>query len=283
VIVEVHAASINPFDQKIRSGFFKEDIPLTFPAVLGGDFSGEVIEVAEGITEYKLGDEIYGSASILNGGSGSFAEVATVNTVNSAYKPSNLSFEEAASIPLVGSSAIQALEKHIMLKKGQKILIHGGAGGIGSIAIQLAKYIGAYVATTVSENDKKFVIDLGADEAIDYKNQKFEDIVSDYDAVFDNVGGDTVDRSFKVLKKGGIIVSMLGEPKKELAEEYGVRTIGQGTDTVVPYLERLRELVEDGKIKPIIDKIFPMEQVKEAFNYQEKNHPRGKVVLSMTS
>ncbi len=282
ILVEVHAASINPFDAKLRAGYMKDAIPLKFPFTMGEDFAGVVKEVGADVSDFKAGDEVFGAASALGGGSGSFAQLAAVNSKNTAYKPKNISFEEAASLPLVGSSAVQALEEHMKLQKGQKILIHGGAGGIGSVAIQLAKSIGAYVATTVSTDDMDFVKNLGADEAIDYKNEKFEEKLKDYDAVFDTVGGETQTRSFKVLKKGGVLVSMLGEPSKELAKEHGVTGVGQSTDTNASHLKRLAELVGNGKIKPEVDKVYPLSDVKDAFKHLEEGSPRGKVVLKIS-
>lgn len=289
VLVEVYAASINPIDWKIREGYLKGMAPLEFPATLGGDFAGRVIELGEGVSGLKVGDEVYGSAIVLNGGSGAFAEFLVANTSNTAYKPSSVSFEEASALPLVGASAIQALEDHIKLQNGphnafasrrkQKILIHGGAGGIGHIAIQLAKAIGAHVATTVSSADKGFVKELGADEVIDYKTQKFEEILKDMDSVFDTVGGETTNKSFLVLRKGGIIVSMVGEPNKELAKKYGISVIGQFTQTNRKHLTRLGELVDSGRIKVHVDKVFSLGQAKEAFAYQEEVRHRGKVVF----
>lgn len=183
VLVEVYAAGINPIDWKVRAGYLKEFVPLSFPATLGGDFSGVVVEVGEGITNFKVGDEVYGQGGILNGGSGSFAEFVAANIGKTALKPNNLDFTQAAALPLAGVSALQALEDHIRLAKGQKILIHGGAGGIGTFAVQLAKSQGAYVATTVAGKDIDYVKSLGADEVIDYENEVFEDKLADFDAV----------------------------------------------------------------------------------------------------
>ncbi|MBI2029631.1 NADP-dependent oxidoreductase [Candidatus Gottesmanbacteria bacterium] len=270
VLVEVHATSINPADWKIRQGLFGEIGP--FPITLGGDFSGVVL---------STGDEVYGQTSILSGGSGSFAQFSTANPNKFSAKPKNTSFIEAAALPLVGVSAIQAIEDAIKLQPNQKILIHGGAGGIGHIAIQVAKAIGAYVATTVSGDDINFVKSLGADEVIDYKRQSFEKVLKDFDAVFDTVGGEVSDKSFTVLKKDGIIVSMLGKPNEELARKYSIRAVGQSTDINIDRLTRLTKLVETGKIKVNIDKIFALDEVKEAFEYLEHGHPRGKVVLKI--
>lgn len=281
VLVEVHAASINPFDYKVRSGAYKDMMPLNFPSTPGGDFAVVVKELGEGVIEFKIGDEVYGSANVFSGGSGSFAEFANARVVNSSFKPKSVTLNEAAALPLVGSSAIQALEEHIKLQSGQKILIHGGAGGIGHIAIQLAKAIGAYVVTTVSADDKDFVKLLGADEVIDYKNEKFEEKLKDLDAVFDTVGGETTNKSFKILKKEGVLVSMLGQPDEKTAQEYGVTTIGQNTQVNTKHLNRLSQLVDSKKIKVNIDKVFPLEEIEEAFKHQEENHPRGKVVLKI--
>ncbi len=281
VLVEVYAASINPVDWKIRAGYMKDMMPLNFPATLGGDFAGAVTEVGEEVSEFKVGDEVFGSAIVLNGGSGSFAQFLAANVANIAHKPKTVNFEQAAALPLVGASAVQALEEHIKLQSGQKILIHGGAGGIGHVAIQLAKVLGAHVATTVSANDIEFARSLGADQVIDYKRQNFEEILKNFDAVFDTVGGKITDASFNVLKKNGVIVSMLGQPNEDLAKQHGITAIGQGTNTNSSHLRRVAELVDSRKLKAEIDKIFPLEQVKEAFNYQEKNSPRGKVVLKV--
>ena len=303
VLVEVHAASINPFDWQLREGVAKEYIKLEFPATIGGDFSGKIVGLDKGVADFAVGDGVYGQAAVYVGGTGAFAEVLTASVGKIAKKPRKTDFLEAAALPLVGQSALQALETHIGLKSGpsfakasadakaladrsegkQKILIHGGAGGIGHVAIQIAKALGAYVATTVSGDDVDFVRGLGADKVIDYENEKFEEKLSEFDAVFDTVGGETTDKSFKVLKKGGILVSMAGAPSEELAKRSKVKAIGQNTQGTQAMLERLAQLVDDGKIKVHIDKVFSLNKVKEAFTHQEKDHPRGKVVLKISS
>ena len=282
VLVEVYAASLNPFDYKLRLGYMKEMIPLQFPFTVGGDFSGVVAGLGPSVDgNFKVGDEVYGQALVLNGGSGTLAQFAASNVANAAHKPKGINHIEAASLPLVGASAIQVLEEHIKLKSSDKILIHGGSGGIGSIAIQLAKSKGAYVAATVSTENVEFVKGLGVDGVIDYKTQKFEELLKDFDAVFDTVGGETLDRSFKVLKKNGIIVSMLGAPNPELAKQYNVSAIGQNTRVNNETLTRLTELVEKDVIKAQVDKVFPLEQTREAFEYLENAHSRGKVVIAV--
>jgi len=281
LLVEVHAAGVNPVDWKIREGYMQQMVPLQFPATLGGDFSGVVAEIGGGVSGFKNGDEVYGYASVLSGGSGSFAEFALADAKTTARKPENISHVEAGALPLTGVSAWQALVDHIGISGGKKILIHGGAGGIGTIAVQLARHIGAYVAATASAKDLQHVKELGADEALDYKNQSFEDMLHNYDAVFDTVGGETYERSFKVLRKGGIIVSMLEQPRSELMEQYGVNAIGQFTQVDSERLAKLAELVDKSVIKVHVDKTFPLEQAGEALAYLQQGHPRGKVVLKM--
>lgn len=275
VLVEVHAAGVNPFDVKVRAGNI--DVPL--PITLGGDFSGIVVEIGANVSNFKIGDEVYGQASIFNKGSGSFAQYDLVNPSAMALKPKSISFIEAGAISLTGVSALQALTEHINLAKDQKILIHGGAGGIGTVAVQIAKHIGAYIATTVSPDDFEYVKNLGADEVIDYKNERFEEKISGFDAVFDTVGGDTYRRSFKVLRSGGTIVSMLEKPEESLMKEYNTTAIGQFTKVTTQRLEKLAGFIDQGIIKIHIDKTFPLDKSNEALTYLEKGHPKGKLVL----
>jgi NADPH:quinone reductase-like Zn-dependent oxidoreductase len=283
VLVIIKAAGVNPVDWKIREGGMQQLISLQFPSTLGIDFSGVIKQVGEGVSpsDFKQGDEVYGQAGVINGGSGAFAEMALANTESIANKPKRLSHAEAAGLPLVGVSAWKALVENIGLPKGQKILIHGGAGGIGSIAIQLAKYLGADVATTVSANDKQFVQELGADVIIDYKTQTFEDLLHDYDAVFDTVGGETYRRSFKVIKKGGVIVSMLEQPDLELMSQYGVKAIFQFTQADRERLTKLAQWVDQNNIRVNVEKTFSLDEAGKALDYQKDVHPRGKVVLAM--
>jgi alcohol dehydrogenase len=285
VLVKVKAAGVNPIDWKISEGYVQQIMPIEFPATLGSDFSGIVEKAGAGISDIKQGDEVYGQSSVVIGGSGTFAEMALANADNIARKPKTLSHEEAAGLPTVGVSAWQALVDIIGLSKGQKILIHGGAGGVGSIAIPLAKYIGAYVATTVSEKDKQFVKEeLGADEIIDYKTQTFEDVLSshDYDAVLDTVGGETYTRSFKVLKRGsGIIVSTLEQPNQELMEKFGVKAIFVFSQVNRERLTKLAQWVDQNNVRVNVDKMFPLDDAAKALEYQKDGHPRGKVVLAI--
>jgi NADPH:quinone reductase-like Zn-dependent oxidoreductase len=283
VLVKVKAAGVNPTDWKISEGYMQQIMPLEFPATLGWDFSGIVEKAGAGVSDIKQGDEVYGQAPVVFGGSGTFAEMALANADNIAYKSKTLSHEEAAGLPTVGVTAWQALVDTIGLSKGQKILIHGGAGGVGSIAIPLAKYLGAYVATTVSEIDKQFAKEeLGADEIIDYKTQTFEDVLSshDYDAVLDTVGGETYTRSFKVLKRGsGIIVSTLEQPNQELMEKFGTKAIFVFSQVNRERLTKLAQWVDQNNIHVNVDKTFTLEDAAKALDHQRVAHPRGKVVL----
>ena len=283
-LVIIKAAGVNPVDWKIREGAFQQMIDLQFPFTLGMDFSGVIKQVGEGVSsDFKQGDEVYGQASaVFSGGSGAFAELALVDKDRIAHKPKTLNHIEAAGLPTVGVSAWQGLIENIGLSKDKKILIHGGAGGIGSIAIQLAKHLGAYVATTVSTSDKQFVQELGANQVIDYETENFEDILHDYDAVFDTVAGDTYKRSFKVLKKGsGIIVSMLEQPNSELMNQYGVKALFQFTQANRERLTKLAEWIDQNNIKVNIDKTFSLDEAAKALDYQKEAHPRGKVVLNV--
>lgn len=281
VLVTVKAAGVNPADWKVREGYFQQMTPLQFPSTLGMDFSGVIEKVGEGVHGFKQDEEVYGDAAAIRGRSGAFAEMALANEDSIAHKPKTLSHEEAAGLPLVGVSAWQALVETIRLSGGQKILIHGGAGGIGSIAIQLAMRLGAYTATTVSTNDKEFVQQLGANEAIDYQTQTFEDLLHDYDAVFDTVGGETYTRSFKILKKGGTIVSMIEQPNQELMHRFGVKATSQFTKVNRDRLTRLAQWVDQNNIRVNIDRTFPLDEAGKALDYQRDIHPRGKIVLRM--
>ena len=278
ILVKVHAASVNPIDWKIQAGYLAKMAPLTFPKTMGMDLAGVVEQVGESSSEFHPGDVVYGQ-SVFFGAGGAFAEYAICIAKGLAGKPTNVTYEEAAALPLTGVSAIQAITEHIALKSGQKILVHGGAGGIGSMAIQIAKNIGAYVATTASKSEADYVKALGADEIIDYESQKFEEVLKEYDAVYDTVGGETYIRSYKVLKEGGVLVSMIEKPTFALNQQYNVKAISQNTELNTDRLITLKHLVERGVVKVHIDKIFTLDESGEALLHLKKNHPRGKVVI----
>lgn len=220
VLVDIHAASINPLDFRIRNGEVKLLINYKMPLVLGNDFAGVVTKIGRKVTGFKVGDEVYGRPR--ESKIGTFAEYIAVHEDDIALKPTNVSFEEAASIPLVGLTSYQALHEILQLQKGQKILIHAGGGGVGTFAIQLAKLMGATVATTASEASRELVQSLGVDEIIDYKTKQFENILENYDAVFDTLGGESLEKSFTVLKDGGEIVSISGLPNARFAKDRGL-------------------------------------------------------------
>ena len=282
VLLEVRAASINPVDTAVRQGYMAKMAPLSFPATLGTDVSGVVVEVGPGVVDLKNADRAFGMASVLAGASGAFAQYAAVPAGLLARTPPDLSFEEAAALPLTAVSALEAIDERLNAGRGQKILIHGGAGGIGTIAIQLAKHRGAFVATTVRGDAAAYARELGADTVIDFQKQEFEKILSGYDFVLDTVGGQTYKRSFGVLKRGGTIISMIEQPDEELAARHGVTALLHMTQVTTARLNAVAELVMKGAVKVHVDRHFPIEEVKEAFLAQENGNVRGKIVLTFT-
>lgn len=281
ILVQVKAAGVNPFDWKVQLGYMKDFIPLQLPVTLGGDISGVVVKVGAEVEVIKEGDEVFGQANVVAGESGAFAEFALTSSISLAKKPANVSFLESGAIPLTGVSAVQALYDHIGLTSGQKILVHGGAGGIGTVAIQIVKHLGAHVITTVSTSDIEYVKELGADEVIDYKNQKFEELIKDIDAVFDTVGQETNRRSYQVLKKGGKLVSMVEQPDESLVGQYHIEYIYQATKVNPERLQKLAKLIDEGVITVHIEKTFPLDQAGDALKYLRQTPPKGKVILKI--
>lgn len=303
VLAEIHAASINPVDFKIRDGKVKLLLKYKMPLILGNDFSGVVAKVGAKVTRFKVGDEIY--ARPRKSKIGTFAEYIAIHEEDIALKPKNLSFEEAASIPLVGLTTYQALADIMQLQKGQKILIQAGAGGVGTFAIQLAKIMGAFVSTTASEAGTNLVKSLGADEIINYRTEKFEEKLKNYDAVFDTLGGEILEKSFGVLKSGGKIVSVSGLPNARFGREYGsgfFKTLLFSALThkltvlekkhhvqysflfMKPSGEQLRTIanyIEAGKIIPMIDRVYPFENAQEAMEYAETGRAKGKIIVKI--
>ena len=280
VLVAVQAAGVNPFDVAVREGYARQMAELNFPATLGGDFAGTVAAVGEGVTDFEVGQAVFGQAGSLSG-HGSFADFAPVKVASLAAKPESVDFVTAAALPLVSASALQALE-FLQPKTDQRILIHGGAGGIGSVAIQLAKHTGAYVITTAAASDTDFLKGLGADEVIDYENQDFSQELSDIDAVFDTVGGETNKKSYTVLKDGGAFVSMIEAADDEMVANKHLRYDHQFTRTTTERLSEVAKLVDAGDLKVNIDKVFPLEEAGEALNYLKTGHPKGKVVIQVS-
>src|SRR5712672_1511776 len=223
VLIKVHAAAVNPIDWKMRAGYVKEVFPLTFPSTLGWDVSGTVEEAGDKVTQFKRGDEVY---ALVNGGG--YAEYVAAKATVVAKKPRTLDHVHAAAVPVAGVTAWQALFEVAQLRAGQKVLIHGAAGDVGNFAVQFAKERGAYVIGTASSRNHAFLHELGANMVVDYQQTRFEDVVRDADVVLDTIGGDTQERSFKALKKGGILVSIVQPPSQELAAKYGVRALFYG-------------------------------------------------------
>ena len=303
VLAEIHAASINPIDFKIRDGKVKMLLKYEMPLILGNDFSGVIVKVGSKVTRFKVGDEIY--ARPRKNKIGTFAEYIAIHEDDIALKPKNLSFEEAASIPLVGLTSYQALHDIMQLQKGQKILIHAGSGGVGTFAIQLAKIMGATVTTTASEAGANLVKSLGADEIINYKTEKFEEILKDYDAVFDTIGDTTLEKSFNIIKSGGNVVSVSGMPNARFGKEFGsgffktllfslaskkLTALEKKHNAQYSFLfmkpsgDQLRTIanyIEAGKIKPVIDRVFPFEDAQKAMEYSEAGRAKGKIIVKI--
>ncbi|GLS38705.1 NADPH:quinone oxidoreductase [Mesorhizobium tianshanense] len=303
VLVQIHAASLNLLDSKIRDGEFKLILPYRPPFVAGHDVAGTVIRVGSKVRQFKPGDEVYARTS--DGRVGTFAEYIAINDADLALKPKNLSMEEAASIPLVGLTAWQALVERANLKKGQKVFIQAGSGGVGTFAIQLAKHLGATVATTTSASNMDMVRKLGADVIIDYKKDDFEKVLSGYDVVLNSQDNKTLEKSLRVLKPGGVAVSISGPPDPEFAREKGlsmvlrlvmrllsagVRRRAKRADVRYSFLfmaangaqlTKITSLIESGVIRPVIDRVFPLELTNEALAYIERGRAKGKVVIKV--
>jgi NADPH:quinone reductase-like Zn-dependent oxidoreductase len=277
LLVEVHAAGVNPVDWKIRRGYRKEH--YTLPLIPGWDFSGVVRARGDGANDFKEGDEVYSRPDI--GRNGAYAEYIVVRQSEVALKPKTLDHIHAAAIPLASLTAWQSLFDAAGLEQGQTVLIHAAAGGVGHFAVQLAKLKKAHVIGTASKRNEEFLRQLGANEFIDYQSTRFDDVVKNVDAVFDTIGGDTQQRSWKVLKKGGILVSIVQPPSKTEAEDHDVR---QAYVFVQPNREQLTEiakLVDEGKIRPVVETVLPLSQARQAQEFSQAGHTRGKIVLQV--
>lgn len=281
VIVKLSATSINPIDWKLREGYLKQLFDWPFPIILGWDAAGVITEVGEQVTEWKTGDRVFARPATTR--FGTYAEYAAVDADLLARIPENISFAEAASVPLAGLTAWQALFDHADLKPGEKVLVHAGAGGVGSLAVQFAKVRGAYVIATAGAENSELLKSLGVDEVIDYHTTHFEDVLSDIDVVFDTMGGEIQKASFKVLKKGtGRLVSIVSAPDQTLAERYGVAAESIWLKENGEQLKEIADLLASGKVKAIVGAEFPFSEqgLKEAHALSETHHARGKIVIT---
>lgn len=304
ILVEVRAAGLNPIDYMIPKGMFKPILKFKLPAIMGSDLAGVVVDVGSRVTRFKRGDAVFASIFDLPGGS--LAEFVAVPEYAAALKPDNLDFVQAASVPMVGLTSWQALNERAQVKRGQKVFIPAGSGGIGTFAIQLAKQLGATVGTTTSTANVELVRELGADEVVDYKKQEFEQVLRGYDAVLGTVRGDGVAKALEILKPNSSVVSLIGPPDAAFARARGMnflmrlvfglmsgKIIRQARKRAVHYsflfvrpdgrqLGKISELLASGRIRPVIDKVFPFEQAKDGLAYLEQGRAKGKVVVRMT-
>jgi len=280
ILVRVAAAGVNPVDYKIREGKYPAVKADMLPYVPGRDVAGTVMAAGGLVDDYKRGDEVYGMPGIDRGG---YCEFAILKSSEAAPKPRTLDFIAAGAVPLAGLTAWQGLFRHGELKAGQRVLIHGGSGGVGHFAVQFAKARGAYVITTVSASHVEFARSLGADEVIDYKAQPFETAVHDVDMVYDLIGGETQERSFDVLKRGGVLVSTLAEPSQEKAQAKGVRALRYTAQENSGELEEIGRLIDQGKVKPRIARTYALAEAARAQDFVEQGHTEGKVVLKIAA
>jgi NADPH:quinone reductase-like Zn-dependent oxidoreductase len=278
VLVRVRAAGVNPVDWKIRAGGLKAINP-SLPQIPGFDVAGVVESVGADVKRFKKGDEIYSYLSLKRGGA--YAEFVTIPESDVAFKPKQIDFVHAGAVPLAALTAWQALFDTAGLKEGQTVLIHAGSGGVGHFAVQLAKAKGAKVIATASEHNLAFLKELGADQAIDYANQKFEELVKDVDVVFDPIGGDTLERSYGIVKSGGFIVSIVGQPDKTKLAAHGLRGAGILVAPNAKELAEIAALIDAGKVKPVVSEILPLANAKHAHELSETGHTRGKIVLQV--
>jgi NADPH:quinone reductase-like Zn-dependent oxidoreductase len=277
VLIRVHAAGVNPLDWKVRSGALKELMHYQLPLTLGWDVSGVVEKVGSGVSQFQNGDEVFAMGDLTR--DGAYADYIAVRGTAVAIKPKSLPHVRAASVPLSGLAAWQSLFDLGQLQPGQRILIHGGSGGVGQFAVQLAKWKGAYVLATASTKNQDLLRELGADEAIDYTTQQFEESARKIDIVLDTVGDETQERSWRVLNKGGVLVSLVHSPSKEKANQFGVRGMMCSVQPDSAHLKKIAELIDSAKLRPIIDRVLPLSEARRAHELSQNGHGRGKIVL----
>jgi len=280
VLIRVYAAGVNPIDWKVREGYMKDLWPHKFPLIPGWDLSGVVEEIEPGPAaagRFKKGDEVYSVPDPAR--DGAYAEYIVVRESELALKPKSLHHVHAAAVPLAALTAWQALFDAGQLVSGQRILIHGGSGGVGHVAVQLAKWKGAHVLATASTKNQELLRELGVDEPIDYTKQKFEDVARDVDLVLDLIGGETQERSWSVLKNGGALLSLVQPPSVEKAKALGVRAAFVAGHPSGAQLAEIAHLIDSRKLKPIVERILPLVEVRRAHELSQSGHTRGKIVL----
>jgi len=280
LLVRIHAASVNPLDWKLREGYMK-NMHHSLPLTLGCDFSGTIEKMGSAVKGFRIGDDVYCRPAVER--DGSYAEYIEVKANEVAIMPKSITYDEAAAIPLAGITAWETLINKAKIKKGQRVLILAASGGVGSLAVQIAKARGCYVIGTTSKVNVDFVRNLGANEVIDYLSQDFSERLTDIDVVLDTIGGTVQEKAFKVLRRGGILVSTAGQPNEELGIRYGVicESVFIGPNAYV--LNELRTMIDDGQVRPVVDKVFRLEDVKQAQNYSQSGKARGKIVLEIAS
>lgn len=276
VLVKIHDAGVNPVDWKIREGYMKGSLPSSFPYTMGQDFSGEVVESGKGVKGFKRGDRVFGFAQ------GTYAEYAIASPDELAHVPKNVDWHGAAAIPTAGLTAWQIVMDVAKVSENQTVLIHGAGGGVGSFAVQFAKKAGARVIATASRESFSHLQGLGADQLIDYKSERFEDSVKDVDTVIDLVGGDTLTRSYGVVRKNGRIITSVGHPDEAAARKYGVRVSHFLMKRHGNELEQIGRLLGDGSLRPHISKVMPLSEAREAENLSQLGHPHGKIILNVS-
>jgi len=279
VLVRVHAAAVNPVDWKVRAGHLRGFLNYSLPLIPGWDLSGVVDATGAGVTDWKQVDAVYARPDLRR--NGAYAEYIAVRASELGHKPRSIDHVQASAIPLACLTAWQALFDAGGLKAGQRVLIHAAAGGVGTFAVQLAKWKGAHVVGTASERNHAFLRELGADEVIDYTKTNFEEVVRDVDVVLDTLAGQTRDRSWNVLKKDGILVSILGQPSPDDAAQHGVRAAGVFVEPNQAQLGEIAKLVDSGKLRPIIETVLPLAQAARAHEMNQTLHTRGKIVLQV--
>ena len=281
VLIRVHAAGVNPIDWKVREGYMKDFWPHEFPLILGWDLSGVVEKIGTGVSHFKKGDEVYSVPDASR--DGAYAEYIVVRESELALKPKSLHHVRAAAVPLAAVTAWQALFDAGQLKRGQRVLIHGGSGGVGHVAVQLAKWKGAHVLATASTKNQELLRELRVDEPIDYTKQKFEDVARDVDLVLDLIGGETQERSWSVLKKGGSLLSLVQPPSVEKAKALGVRAAFVAGHPSGAQLAEIAKIIDSGQLAPVIDRILPLSEVRRAHELSQSGHTHGKIVLRISN